>query len=394
MPSAGSSPERQVLYYQAPMDSNFRRQEPGKSPMGMDLVPVYADQASADGEGVVSISPTIVNNLGVRTAQVQQSELSREIQTVGRIGYNEDTLYVIATRVDGWIERLAVNAAGDSVARGATLLELYSPTLVSAQREYLAALKSTNKLLQSASRERLAALGVSTGEIDRLTRERKVKQRIQLSAPAKGIVTRLAVREGQYVTAASDIMSIGSLDQVWLHAEVLERQAGWVSVGQRAQVELESLPGKIIEGEVDFVYPELDPTTRTLTARIRLNNESGTLRPNMFARATLLASDNASVLHIPRQAVIRGASTDRVVIMTDNHRFRSQPVTLGIESGERVEVTHGLSVNDRVVTSGQFLIDSESNISSALGRMTSTPGNGEHPMAPSKSNRLTTEPGQ
>lgn len=379
-PTTSASVERQVLYYKAPMDPNYRRDEPGLSPMGMELVPVYADEGSGQEAGVVKISPTVVNNLGVRTAPVQQGPLSREIQTVGYIGYNEDTLHTISTRVDGWIELLAVTATGDPVSKGQTLLELYSPTLVNAQQEYLAALQSNNSLLHKASRERLAALGIGKSEIDRLKRERTTAQRIRIQAPESGVVAHLSVREGEYVTVATDIMSIGSLDDVWLHTEVFERQAAWVAAGQAAYIELESLPGRILEGQVDYVYPELDPKTRTMTARIRLDNSSGELNPNMFARATILVGDSPSALHIPLEALIRGGSVNRVVIVTDDG-YRSQPVTLGIESRDRIEVTSGLTANDEVVISGQFLIDSESNISSALARLSTQPDTTPEPMA-------------
>lgn len=368
-PASNANGEREILYYKAPMDSNYRRDQPGKSPMGMDLVPVYADEAGGREVGVVQISPTVISSLGVRTASVQQGSLSRVIETVGYVSFNEDSLHTIATRVDGWIERLAVTATGNPVVKGETLFDLYSPSLVNAQREYLAALRSSNTSLHQASRERLLALGIGDSDIGRLTRERRVTERIRVQAPASGVVAHLSVREGAYVTAASDIMSIGSLNDVWLLVEVFERQATWVAAGQAARIELESLPGKVLEGEVDYVYPELDQKTRTLTARIRLDNSSGLLRPNMFARATIAVSESSSTLHIPLEALIRGGANDRVVVARDNGKFRSQSVSLGIESGDRIEVLSGLSTDDRVVTSGQFLIDSESNIDSALKRL-------------------------
>ncbi|MBT8089909.1 MAG: efflux RND transporter periplasmic adaptor subunit [Gammaproteobacteria bacterium] len=369
-PAAGS--DREVLYWVAPMDANFRRDEPGKSPMGMDLVPVYADQV--DGQpGVVSIDATTVNNLGVRTARAQRGELSQRIETVGYVGYDEDTVQHVHTRVDGWIEKLATKAKGDPVKRGQLLFELYSPTLVNAQEEYLVALRSGNKLLLQASKERLAALGVTASEIARLDKERTVRQRVRVYAEVDGVITHLGVREGIYVTPANEIMSVAQLDKVWVLAEVFERQAAWVKPDQSAVVELDYLPATTFLGSVDYVYPELDPKTRTLRVRIRFDNTAETLRPNMFARVTIQGDSTGEVVHVPREALIRGGSTDRVVVALGGGRFRAQAVETGIESGDRVAIRKGISAGELVVVSGQFLIDSESNIDAALSRMDPAP---------------------
>ncbi len=368
---ATASDEREVLYWVAPMDPNYRRNEAGKSPMGMDLVPVYAEDVDQVA-GTVSIDPTVVNNLGIRTALVAGGVLSRRIDTVGYIGYDEDTLQHVHTRVDGWIEKLATKATGDPVRKGQLLFELYSPTLVNAQQEYLAALRSENTVLRSASKDRLHALGVTASEISRLEKERVANQRVRVYAEADGVIAHLGVREGIYVTPATEVMSVARLDRVWVLAEVFERQAAWVQPGQRADVELDYVPGKHWQGTVDYVYPELDPETRTLKVRIRFENEGEVLRPNMFARVALYGGETEQLVHVPREAVIRGGSVNRVVLALGKGRFRAQQVELGIESGDRVAINRGVAVGDRVVTSGQFLIDSESNIDAALSRM------GEH----------------
>ncbi len=358
--------EREVLYWKAPMDPNYRRDEPGKSPMGMDLVPVYA---SDDDASIVRISPEVVNNLGVRTAAADFGVLSRRIETVGYVGYAEDTLRHIHVRVDGWIESLAVTATGDAVSEGQKLFELYSPTLVNAEEEYLTALRSSNTRLQEASHERLLALGIPPGEITRLDQTRKVSQRLTVRAQRDGFVAELNVREGVFVTPSSKVMSVATLDRVWVLAEVLERQAAWIEAGQLAEVELEYLPGKRLQGTVDYVYPELDRKTRTLKVRMRFDNEADLLRPNMFARITIHGTETPAVVHIPRAALIRGGAIDRVVLALGKGRFRSQPVEIGIESGDRVEIRSGITAGDLIVTSGQFLIDSESNIDAELARM-------------------------
>ena len=360
--------EREVLYWVAPMDANYRRDEPGKSPMGMDLVPVYADEV--DGQpGVVKIDPTIINNLGVRTVLAERGELSRRIETVGYVGYAEETVQHVHTRVDGWIEKLVTKASGDPVEKGQLLFELYSPTLVNAQEEYLVALRSSNKLLLKASRERLASLGVTSSEIARLDKERKIRRLVRVYAETDGVIAHLGVREGIFVTPATEIMSVAKLDTIWVIAEVFERQAAWVKAGQSAKVELDYLPGEIWDGTVDYVYPELDPKTRTLKVRLRFDNQSESLQPNMFARVTILGEGFGNVVHIPREALIRGGSVNRVVLALPEGRFRSQPVKVGIESGDRIAIREGISEGDLIVASGQFLIDSESNIEAALERM-------------------------
>ncbi len=368
--SAGAtkSDEPEILYWVAPMDPDFRRSEPGKSPMGMDLVPVYADGQGDNSAGIVSIDPAIVNSLGVRTEGAVRGPLPRRIETVGYVSYDEGTLQHVHTRVDGWIEKLAVSATGDPVTKGQLLFELYSPTLVNAQEEFLAALGSASANLADASRQRLSALGVSPLEIDRLARDRKVRQRIQVFAESDGFVSHLGVRDGIYVTPSTDILSIAKLDDIWVLAEVFERQSGWVEAGQSASVALDFAPAERREGLVDYVYPTLDPKTRTLAVRLRFDNEDGVLKPNMFTRVTIFGSRTEDVVHVPREALIRGGRVNRVVIAEGEGRFRAQPVEIGIESGDRVEIRRGVSAGDRLVTSGQFLIDSESSIDSALAR--------------------------
>jgi len=361
--SASDSSDREILYWVAPMDPNYRRDEPGKSPMGMDLVPVYADEVD-NQPGVVKIDPTIVSNLGVRTATAERSVLMRRIETVGYITYDEDTVQHVHTRVDGWIEKLNTKATGDPVKKGQLLFELYSPTLVNAQEEFLTATRSGNQTLLKASRDRLAALGVSRSEIARLEKERTVKQRVRVYAESDGVIAHLGVREGIYITPATEVMSVAKLDRVWVIAEVFERQSSWVQPGQRAVVELDYLPGKTLEGTVDYVYPELDPKTRTLKVRLRFDNAGELLRPNMFSRVVIDAEGFGRVVNVPREAIIRGGSMNRVVVALGDGRYKAQ-----IESGDRVAIRSGLKAGETIVVSGQFLIDSESNIESALSRM-------------------------
>ena len=360
--------ERKVLYWVAPMDPNYRRDAPGRSPMGMDLIPVYADQVEMRA-GAVRIDPTVVGNLGVRSEAAEFGPLSRRIETVGHVTYDEDTLQHVHTRVEGWIEKLATKATGDRVEQGQLLFEFYSPTLVNAQEEYLAAMRSGNAGLRRASRERLSSLGVGDREIASLESSGKPMQRVPVYAEVEGVIAYLGVREGNFVTPSTDIMSVAKLDRIWVFAEVFERQAGWVERGQAAVVTLDYLPSTSLRGTVDYVYPELDAVTRTLKVRLRLDNTDETLRPNMFAKVLIHGRSTGDVVHVARHAVIRGGRVDRVVVDLGGGRYQSRPVSIGVESGDRVAIREGLSAAERVVTSAQFLIDSEASIETALDRM-------------------------
>lgn len=369
-PAANDSAQqvKSPLYWVAPMDPSFRSDKPGKSPMGMDLVPVY-DNGADNGGSTVTISPEVVNNLGVRTTQVQRGPLAQKIRTVGYLDYDETRISHIHPRTEGWIERLSVRAEGEQVKHGQLLFELYAPTLVNAQEEYLQALGAGNKILIEASHERLRALGVSSSQIDHLNQERKVAQYIKFYAPQSGVLSRLNVREGMFVKPDTEVMSLANLDQVWLLAEVFEKQANWVKVDQTAEARLPSLPGRLWSGKVEYIYPELDPKTRTLRVRIRFNNAERFLMPNMYAHVEIHSEPRNNVLSIPREALIRGEKHSRVIIALGKGRFAAREVTAGIESGNNVEIRSGLQESDEVVVSGQFLIDSEASLKASLDRL-------------------------
>ena len=365
--SVGEPQEREILYWVAPMDPNFRRDQPGKSPMGMDLVPVYADAADADVD-TVKIDPTVVQNLGVRTERVANSPLHRTINTVGYVEYDENALQHIHTRVDGWVEKLSVKAEGDPVESGQVLFEIYSRTLVNAQQEYLMAKAAAQSALVEASKERLESLGMTANELSALDQTEQVNQRVKVFASANGVVGMLGIREGVFVTPATHVMSIADLERVWILAEVLERQADLVEVGQKATFEVDAKPGRKFHGQVEYIYPDLDPISRSLKVRIGYAGQDDVFRPNMFARVNIVVEGKRGVTHVPRSAVIRGGLSDRVVLVLGEGRFRSAPVMVGMEAGDRIEIVRGLTKADQVVVSGQFLIDSESNIEAALAR--------------------------
>ncbi|QTL37237.1 efflux RND transporter periplasmic adaptor subunit [Pseudoalteromonas viridis] len=358
----------QPLYWVAPMDSNYRRDKPGKSPMGMDLVPVYAE-SEEQVAGAVTISPEVVNNLGVRTAAVEVGPMHSTISTVGYVQYDEDKLVHIHPRVDGWVETLYIKAAGEPVEQGQPLYSLYSPQLVNAQEEFLIALNRNNATLIKAARERLMALQLSSDFIASLEAQRQVRQTITFYARQSGVIAELKIREGFYVNPGNTLMSIAQLDQVWVEAEVFERDTALVKAGQPVTMTLDYLPGARWKGNVDYVYPTLNETTRTLRVRLKFDNAAGQLKPNMFAQVQIQAGSKAQAMQVPSEAVIRTGKQDRVVVALGEGRFKSVAVTLGRVGLQSTEILDGLQQDDRVVTSAHFLIDSESSKSSDFKRM-------------------------
>jgi Cu(I)/Ag(I) efflux system membrane fusion protein len=368
--TAAEDNDKEVLYWVAPMDANYRRDKPGKSPMGMELVPVYADENGGDASSV-TISPRVVQNLGVRTAVAERSRLWRGIDTVGYVDYDESKVSHIHLRTEGWIENLAVQSEGERITKGQRLFDLYSPELVNAQEEFVQALKLGNKELIRASRNRLDALGVPASQIKRLEKDRKPRPRIPIYAPQDGVVASLSVRDGMYIKPATRVMSLADLSSIWLLAEVFERQADWVKVGQHAEVSLAFLPGHTWEGTVEYIYPSLDPKTRTLKARLRFPNPDETLKPNMYANVKIFGGPKDDVVVIPIEALIRTGREERIIIALGEGRFESRQVRAGIESGEWVEILDGVEPGETIVVSGQFLIDSEASLKASMNRMSS-----------------------
>lgn len=371
---AHATDNKEILYWVAPMDPNYRRDKPGKSPMGMDLVAVYAN---TERNNVVAISPTVVQNLGLRTAKAEYGKLWRGIDTVGYIDYDESKLSHIHMRTSGWIENLVVRSEGERIKKGERLFDLYAPELVNAQEEFITALKSDNNGLIRASKERLMSLGVSEKQIRKLHINRQVKQRISVYAPQDGVVSTLPVREGMYVKPTQRVMSLADLSSIWLLAEVFERQANWVAVGQSAEVTLSYLPDRTWLGEVEYIYPSLDAKTRTLKVRLRFDNPDEELKPNMYANVKIFGGAKENIIFIPTEGLIRTGRSNRVIIALNNEdnkaqQFEAREVTPGIESGNYVEISEGVSANENIVVSGQFLIDSEASMQASLSRMENT----------------------
>lgn len=357
--------ERKILYYRHPHNPEITSDKPMQDEMGMDFVPIYDD----GGGPSVKISPVVENNMGVRTAITKKDKLWRRIDTVGYVDFDENYISHIHLRTKGWIEKLYVRSEGERVTKGQLLLEVYSPDLVNAQEEYVQVLNSGHKRLIKASIGRLLALGISEQQISEVRKSRQVSQYVRIYALQDGIIAKLSVRDGMFVTPSVEIMTLADLSSVWLLAEVFESQADWVKVGQAAEVRLSYLPGQVWEGEVQYIYPSLNPKTRTLKVRLQFENPEEALKPNMFADVTLYGGAKTDIILIPREALIRTGQEERVILSEGDGRFRQRKVVAGIESGDWVQIVSGLQPGDEVVTSGQFLIDSEASLKASLARM-------------------------
>lgn len=363
--------------YRCPMHPEVVRDEPGECPIcGMALVKVepeppsgavYADAAAP----AVRISPAVINNLGVRTEPAEVTPIERRADTVGYVTYDERRMQQVQPRAEGWIEGLELRAVGEPVEAGQRLFTLYSPMLESAQQEYLDALRIGNRDLIEASRDRLRALGLEPASAERLARGGRASGRVAFNAPISGVVTELAVREGAMVTPDMTALTITALGSLWVIAEVPESQAAWVRAGTAAELRLPSLPGETLTGRVDYVYPDLDMETRTLRARVVLEDPAAGIRPNMLANVTLVGEAGAPAVTVPRSALIRSGREDRVVVALGEGRFAPRRVVAGPESGDRVVIREGLAAGEDVVIAGQFLIDSEANLRAGLERLSS-----------------------
>jgi len=371
-PSSSANGERKILYWVAPMDPTFRRDKPGKSPMDMDLIPVYEDAqpgAGTDDQKALRISAAVINNMGVRTADVVKRTLHLKIDTVGFIVPDDELTRDVHVRSEGWIEKLLVKTAGERIKKGELLFKLYSRALTNAQAEYVQALKIGREALAQAARTRLEALGMSERQIQLVGKQGKPSALVDIYAPQSGYVVALNVREGMFIEPNTTVFTLADLSSVWVMVEVYEDQANLVKAGQKAEMRLHFIPGKIWEGTVDYVYPTIDPQSRTVRVRLKFNNPGEELKPNMYAEITVQSEARANVLTIPREALIRSGKSERVILALGEGRFRPAQVVSGMESGDQMEIVVGLREGERVVSSGQFLLDSEASLDASLLRM-------------------------
>ncbi|HSN73435.1 MAG TPA: efflux RND transporter periplasmic adaptor subunit [Steroidobacteraceae bacterium] len=363
---------REPLFYRNPMDPSITSETPRKDEMGMDYIPVYAE----DLEDTIEISPAVLQNLGVRYATAERGTLPAEVTAVGYVEYDERTLREVRIRAEGWVEQLAVRAAGDPVRAGQRLFEIYSPTLATAEAELAQAVEFGDEALIAASERRLAALGVDRATIERLRQGGDPAARLAFTAPIAGVIDQLAVREGARVAPDSLAMRIVALDPIWVIVEVPESSLALVRRGAPVELEPVALPGRRFEGSVDYVYPQLDPATRTGRVRVVLENPEAVLLPDMYVTARIQGPAGEPVVHVPLESVIRGGRADRVIVALGDGRFEAREVRVGREAEERIAILDGLAPGERVVASGVFLIDSEASLRSSLSRLESPAASG------------------
>lgn len=390
----GSLPsgEREVLYWRAPMDPTFTSDRPGTSPMGMALVPVYADDAGPTAPGTVRIDPTFVQNIGVRTERAERRDVALTIRTVGVLAHNDRQIAWVNTKYDGWIENVAVNYVGETVAQGQVLFDIYSPQLVTTQTEYLQAVDYAARLDQSAypeiaarahalvesSRQRLRFWDIPSEQITALERDREPRRTLSVVSPVAGVVVEKMdeALDGMFVRPGMNIYKIADLTTIWVDVEIFEHQVGSMRIGQRAQVELPYLPGLPYIGYVRYLYPHFNQQTRTMTVSIELENPDLTLRADMYANVTFDVPAARDVVAVPEEAVIRSGTRDLIVLEREAGTFQVVPVTLGVNGDGVWEVLDGVAEGDAVVVSAQFLIDSESNLRAAVRQLSPDPSAG------------------
>jgi Cu(I)/Ag(I) efflux system membrane fusion protein len=371
VPAAGAANSgRQVLYWYDPMYPQQRFQKPGKSPfMDMELVPKYADEAGS--EGGVSVSPRVAQNLGMRTAEVKTGSIAPKVSAVGSVEYNERSIVLVQPRASGFIERLYVRAPLDLVKQGAPLVEMLIPDWASAQEEYLLLRRRGDPGsadLAAAARQRLVLLGMTEAQIGAVDRAGTAQPRITLTAPVSGVVVELGARQGMTVSAGTTLFRIAGLGSVWVVAEIPETQAIQIVPGSLVEVHLSAYPNEPVKGRITAILPEINAATRTVRARIEVPNPGGRFKPGMYANVSFAPRPQELML-VPTEAVIRTGERNVVIVAEAEGRFRVAEVQTGLESGSETEIRKGLKAGERVVVSGQFLIDSEASLRGTLARL-------------------------
>jgi Cu(I)/Ag(I) efflux system membrane fusion protein len=380
-PISHAGPE--PIFYRNPMNPEVTSPVPAKDHMGMDYIPVFADDDRDAPQGTVSIDPVTVQNIGVRTALAERRTLAREINTVGRVDYDEQRIARLHPKTQGWIEELRIGTTGASINIDEILLSIYSPQLVSSQQEYLLALKNYATLSKSpfedvrrgaddlveSSLDRLRLLDVPEHQIDALKENREVTKLLHIHSPAKGIVVNVGAREGQFVTPQSELYMIADLSTVWVFVDIFEEELPWVHVGDEAEMRVTGVPGTIFRGRLTYIYPYAESRTRTIKARLEFDNSALLLKPDMFADVTIQASPQANAVVVPSEAVIRSGLREQVFLVRAPGKFEPREVEVGLSSGGLTEIRSGLEAGDQIVVSAQFLIDSESKLPEAAAKM-------------------------
>ena len=382
---AASGPqERRILYWRAPMNPGFISDKPGKSPMGMDLVPVYAEAGETTKGSVIRIDPVTIQNMGIRTERIRRGPLVKVIRTLGRVDYDEQRVVYVDTKISGWIDRLFVDKTGQEVKKGDPLFKVYSPELYSAQVEYVQSLRKLPALLKSTSSDtaqdaramveagenKLKYYDVSDEQIERLKKTLQAEEIVTMYSPADGVVTYKMANEGMQIRPGMKFYTIADLSRVWVYVDIYEYQLPWIRVGQDAVMSLSYVPNKVFRGNVVYIYPYLEKETRVNKVRLEFDNPTQELKPEMYANVMLESRLRNDAILIPREAYIDSGTRKVAFVDRGRGKFEPRDIQTGVEGeGGKVEVLSGLDEGDVVVTSGQFLLDAESKLKEAFAKM-------------------------
>lgn len=381
---ASSSTEREVLFWRNPMNPVITSPVFTKDDMGMDYLPVYADGGSADeAPGTVMIDPVTVQNIGVRTVKAERRDLSRTLNGLGRVDFNEARLARLHPKTSGWIESLMIDETGTKVNHDTILLGIYSPELVAAQQEYLVALnnweavrgsgeaqmKKSSRTIVESARERLLLFDVPEHQIKELEKSRKIKKQLHIHSPFEGQVMNIGARKGQYVTPRDELYLLADLSRIWVNVDVFEDELSWLKVGDRAEMRVRAEPGRTYQGKITFIHPTLNRKSRAVQVRLEFNNADLSLKPGMFANVTLYVDPQKSAVVVPSEAIVRSGSREQLFIVRAPGKFEPRDVTLGVSAEGWTQILSGVKAGEQVVTSSQFLIDSESKLREATAKM-------------------------
>ena len=367
--SSLSSGKGELLYYKNPMGLPDTSPVPKKDSMGMDYIAVYENERQSGG---VAVSPEMIQTMGIRTVNVSVSDFNQSLRAYGNVEPNTRLESMSVSRLEGWINGVTVRAEGDAVRRGQRLYSIYTPELIAAQKDYLASLQIGNKRRIASVRQRLKSKGMEESLIERLTETRAIFERVPVYSESSGVVTELMVRDGDYLKPGDPIVKLQSYTKVWVIASVPESDLPQIEIGKSASLKFESAPDAAKSGKVDYIYPTIDANTRTAKVRISVDNASGSLRPGAYADI-VFASDTAdtapSGLSVPTQAILRDSRGAHVIIALGGGRFESRNITIGSSLRGRTEILSGLTAGDTIVASGQFMLDSESNLQEGLAKL-------------------------
>ena len=368
-PSVASASARKILYYYDPMvPLEHYDNADALSSMGMKTVPKYADSGDTAGSTPgVTIDPAIAQNFGMRVATVTRGELSQGVTVPGVVDFNQRDVSVVQARSGGFVQRVYARAPGDVIAAGAPIADILVPEWGGAQSEYLAVRRTGDGPLIRAARQRLALLGMSPGMIAGVERSGRGQNSVTVTTPTGGVIRTLGVRSGMTVSAGQTLAEVSGLGTVWLNASVPDAQAAQVRVGAIARVTFAAFPGEPVSGKITAILPEAEGASRTLSVRIELPNRSGRLRPGMFAQVAL-GGEARSVLLVPSEAVIRTGTRNLVMLAGKQGHYSPAEVRIGADANGQTEIIAGLSEGEKIVASGQFLIDSEASLSGVAAR--------------------------